>query len=175
MNEPSLPSIELEDDLKEALERLYETGKSVAESVETLSHAAPPVESYMQVTTNTLDFFSKLNWMQVYSQPLDYARMAEPLTSLSEIQSASSKRLTDGQQKLLNTLVGGGQDMVTAVMKADNPQAVLASCINKCLDTYSGVQADLTKQVQTITTLQAAYTAWYQQTLTFLAKSPTAK
>ncbi len=162
----------LEPEFKQALERFSTSIKTLTNDAASLSKAVNPLESFMQIGQQTLDFYTGLDWLKVYTSAAKPGYFFEFLESLAEIQQEASSRLSNQQQILLSTLVKDGQTIAASTSSSGSPEQLLAKCINSSLDAFEDIKTNISNQAQTLGSIQSALLALYQQSLTELSTSP---
>ncbi|GAB2190985.1 hypothetical protein [Sessilibacter sp. MAH2] len=160
-----MPDLSMDKDLKAALERANQVMKTSMEEMNLLKNAFNPMQTFVQINEQFMQFFSKTDWMGFFSQKNDPANIQSCMTDFLDVQSTSFKKLTESQQKLLIDSVKDISDSMTAFKAGASPQQNLAAVINKNLDGFEQIQKDVNAQASLMGSIQTAYVAWLQSTL----------
>lgn len=170
MNDSVFASFALKPELKDAVDRWMEAGKSGTEEWKLLESAFNPMQTYLQITSKAVEFVSGLDWQEFYNKTRDPEALSQITTELSDLQKAALNRYSDDNQALFDTLMDKAKEF--AAPDISDPQKSLAEFINSSLDTLESVKEKLDQQTQTTVSIQSAFMAWYQQSLSSLATPP---
>jgi hypothetical protein len=152
--------------LQEALNRALKTTQSSWEMMAEAAKAAAPVKSLLEISEQTRKLYLSLDWNNVAKNMMHWSAYSEPVKSLTEIQQAAFKKLSAEHNHMVNSLASSNKALFNAVSHGANVQDAMANCIDKALDAYDTFSNEQKDNTQILADIQAAYLAWYQQTLT---------
>ena len=164
------PTFALDDDLKKALERVNNTFKTSMEEAALMKNAFNPMQSMVQVSEQVTKFFSDANWVKLMSPNHDKTVYKDSFTELMEIQKAGFEKLSKAQKELVTDAMKDTANTAKSVKPGSPPQKNLAAYINANLDGLEQIQKDISAQASIMGSMQTAYMAWLEKTLTAAIK-----
>ncbi len=164
------PTFTLDDELKEAFERVNTTFKTSIEEAALLKNAVNPMQSVVQVSEQITKFFSGADWAKLLSPKHDAEVYKSSFSELMEIQKASIEKLSKSQKELIGDTLKDVANTAKSVKPDVSPQKNLAAYINANLDGLEKIQKDMASQASLMGSIHTAYMAWLEKTLTAAIK-----
>ncbi len=159
------PTFTLDDELKDALERVNQTFKTSVEEAALMKNAFNPMQGVVQVTEQVTKFFSDADWIKVMSPKHDAEVYKSSFSELMDIQKASIERLSKSQKELIGDTFKDVANTAKSVQPNVSPQKNLAAYINANLDGLEKIQKDMASQASLMGSIHTAYMAWLEKTL----------
>ncbi|RYZ99960.1 MAG: hypothetical protein EOO68_11800 [Moraxellaceae bacterium] len=169
MTDTFTASLQIEPELKKALDRYQEVLTAANGDVQLLINSFNPMQSLQQISSASTEFYSGLDWAKVVQNSLNPSTYVDYFSGLTEIQNAAANELSAKLQSLFNVATKDGQAFTSQLSEATSPQQVLANAINIGLDAYAGIKTNLTEQSRILASIQSALVAFGQQSLSKLS------
>lgn len=166
------PEFNIDPALESAMQRWADTTQQALEEINTARDGINPLQSFLQSSARTTEFLSSLDWFSVFQKPQKVEEYQQIAQDFSDFLTAATQKVSEDQSELLQTMVKDAGDMIGTPPSLTNPQAALAAWINKGLDSYNSTKQNLDNQLQTAISIQAAFLAWYQQSLAAISSGP---
>ncbi|HEY6528298.1 MAG TPA: hypothetical protein VIZ65_06360 [Cellvibrionaceae bacterium] len=169
MTDTFTASLQIEPELKKALDRYQEVLTAANNDVQLLINSFNPSQSLQQISSASMAFYSSLDWAKILQNSLNPSSYFNYFSGLAEIQKAATSEVSAKLQSLLNTVTKDGQSYTSQLSEATSPQQILANTINTGLDAYADMKTNLVEQSQTLASIQSALVAFGQQSLSKLS------
>lgn len=169
---PSLfpPTFDLNPTLTSAIERWQTTATEMTEDLSQLENALNPMQTFVQKTTNTYDYLSNVDWMTIMTAAEKPSLLREVFEEYTDLQTSALQRITSDQEALIDTITANSRSAINNSGSLHDPQAMCAHYLDKSLDTLLDIKTNVENQMQTASSINAAFSAWYQQSLDTLSK-----
>jgi hypothetical protein len=161
--------LQIEPELKKALDRYQEVLTAANDDTQLLMNSFNPLQSLQQISSASTEFYSGLDWAKIVQNSFNPSSYVDYFSGLTEIHNAAINELSAKLQSLLNVATKDGQQFTNQFTDAASPQQVLANAINIGLDAYAGIKTNLTEQSRILASIQSALVAFGQQSLSKLS------
>jgi len=151
--------------LADAIRHWNEYSAESAKNALILFEATTPLKDALQISDQVNEVMNHAEWFPVAARLADTAAFADAYKELAEIQIAALSKWYSGYIQFVKTIQQSSERLATPMRNVGSPQQALAAFLEASLTIMKEYQADTSKQVSSISEIQAAYKAWFQKTL----------
>ncbi|MES2205547.1 MAG: hypothetical protein V4525_01975 [Pseudomonadota bacterium] len=149
----------------QALENWNNYSAQSIQNMKVVFEAITPFKDAVQLTGQTVEMFSRLNnWESCSKKSFDGYGALNAYYELLNIQSASLNLLTQDNSQYLKNAIDCSAKWAESLTPCSNPEELVSSSINTSIAIMKQYQNILNNQVQHLSSIQSAYTAWFQKT-----------
>ena len=154
------------DNVYQALENWNNYSAQSIQNMKVVFEAITPFKDVAQLTSQTIEMFSCLNnWQLGAKKSFDGYGALNAFFELLNIHSGSLSLLAqDNSQYLKNAIDSSGKWAEALTPTSSTPEQFITQSINTNIAIMKQYQDMLSNQVQHLSNIQSAYTAWFQKT-----------
>ncbi len=149
----------------QALENWNNYSAQSIQNMKVVFEAITPLKDAAQVTGQTIEMLSRLNnWQSANKKLFDGYAALNAYYELLNIQSGGLSLLSQDNSQYFKNAIDSSVKWSESINPNATPEEVFVSSINTSITILKQYQDMVNNQVQHLSTIQSAYTAWFQKT-----------